>query len=106
MTLVQSKERKTFLHLLTVILFAFLFLEAASLVMLYNRVLNMHSVRDEIKLQIQSLETQSSELKDKIFKLTTSGNLKEIAVNMNLVEEKHPEYFEIDRVWGEFVSRY
>jgi hypothetical protein len=55
----------------------------------------------DLKGEYQNIQTESAELKDKIFSLLDTENLENFAQGRALVQEKNPQYLEVahDQKW-------
>ena len=68
--------------------------------MLYNNSVNFSHGLSEMKSEFQEVQAANVELKEKIFSVLDSINSKSIAVRHNLVQEKKPQYLEINTQWS------
>lgn len=105
MTFIQpKKEKNTFMFVVTA-LFALLLGGAVCLIVLYNRVVNLTYGVSTMKGEVQRIETETSELKGKLFALLDGNNLMEIAHEEGFVEERKPQYLEAQKPWGFALGR-
>ncbi|MEK7547119.1 MAG: hypothetical protein AAB536_03005 [Patescibacteria group bacterium] len=61
----------------------------------YNRSVNLEHEILAAELDIRKLQTEKSQLQDKIFALLDEVNLQKFSNNRNLIEEKNPQYLKI-----------
>jgi cell division protein FtsL len=100
MTTVQSDTTNTLLNRLLLVLVVLFIVCAISTVLLYNRYVNLSHGITEMKDSIRSLQTGNSEIKDKIFAMTSSENLAKFAVERGLVTDKQPQYLSAQTPWS------
>lgn len=107
MTFVQSKQQIHFLHILSGIVLTVLFLgNIAWLVVIYNKTINLHAAISKVNQDARSIEAQSAEIKDMMFRMLGSENLRNFATKRKLISEKNPKYLEVSSQWSAFASRY
>lgn len=74
------------------------------LIILYNSFVNMNQGAVQMKAQISGLQAQNAELKDKVFSFFDTQNLQNLAARRHLVQDKNPQYLEINPQWS-FASQ-
>jgi cell division protein FtsL len=97
MTIIQPNRKLSLMNILIIIFSGILFLSAASLVILYNYVVNFEHQAEVQRSEIKKIETDVSEIKEDLFNLLSSENLKKLAEQNGLVEEKSPGYLEFKK---------
>jgi hypothetical protein len=100
MTYIQPNKNHSTLNILLIFLGIGFFLGAVWLVILYNNSVNFSHGLSEMKSEFQEVQTVNVELKEKIFSVLDSLNSKSIAASHNLVQEKKPQYLEINTQWS------
>ncbi len=80
-------------------------LSAIWLVVLYNRMVNVTHGMENARAEIKTLQTQNSELQERIFTLFDNRNLLKLAEEKSLIKDRNPQYFEVDRQWS-LASQY
>ncbi|MGC8775860.1 MAG: hypothetical protein ACP5QN_00905 [Minisyncoccia bacterium] len=96
MTIIQPYKKVSIINVLILIFSILLVGSALLLVVLYNNVVNLEYKINSEKKEIKKIETEISEAKENLFNLLSAENLKKIANENGLIEEKNPEYFEIN----------
>lgn len=93
MTFFQPEERSLINYIIMALIAVSL---AASFMVIwaYNRSVNFGHEVSGAELSIRKIQTEKSQLQEKIFTLLNSTNVKNLS-NGNLVEEKNPQYLKI-----------
>lgn len=65
--------------------------------MLYNGFVNATHAVTSLTEQIQSIKARDAELKDTMLTLLSSSRLESLASSQSLVEERKPEYFQVQQ---------
>jgi cell division protein FtsL len=95
MTIVEPYKK---ISIINILIFVFSLLAvgvAILLIVLYNTVINFEHKISAAKLEMKKIETETAELKENLFNLLGSDNLKKVAEENGLVEDKNPEYFKL-----------
>jgi cell division protein FtsL len=95
MTIVQPYKKISILNILIFVFSLIAICFAILLIILYNNVINLEHKIGVTKLEIKKIETETAELKENLFNLLASDNLKKIAEENGLVQDKNPEYFKL-----------
>ncbi len=69
------------------------------LIFVYNQVVSISHEISSLKKEIEINQASTAELKEKIFDRYSSENVEQIIGQLNLVQEKNPEYFKIPEKW-------
>lgn len=69
------------------------------LIFVYNQVVNLNHEISSLKKEIESSQATTAELKEKVFGFYSSENVERAVIQLNLVQEKNPEYFKIPEKW-------
>ena len=69
------------------------------LIFVYNQVVSINHEISSLKKEIELNQAAIAELKEKVFSLYSSENVEYIIGQLNLVQEKNPEYFKIPEKW-------
>ncbi len=75
-------------------------IEIVSLVIFSNQPVNLRHEISKINLKIQGVENDNVEVKNKIFALFNDQNLADFSQTRALVQEKNPEYLEVNQKWA------
>jgi cell division protein FtsL len=94
MTIIASAKNDTTITLVIATLAALLLVSAATLVIFYNRSVNLSHALLERQEAIKEQQTRNSELQDGIFALLTKESMESIAARYGLVKERNPHYIE------------
>jgi cell division protein FtsL len=97
MTIIQPYKKLSLVNILLIIFSGILVLSAITLVIVYNYVVNFEHRVEIQRSEIKKVETDVSEIKENLFNLLSSENLKKLAEQNGLVEEKSPEYLELNK---------
>ena len=100
MTILQPHKKITLLTKLLIVLAIPLALEIVSLVILSNQTVNLRHEISKINLEIQKVENDNVEIEDKTFALFDNQNLADFSKTRALVQEKNPEYLEVNQKWA------
>ncbi|MBI2034020.1 MAG: hypothetical protein HYT13_02900 [Candidatus Liptonbacteria bacterium] len=100
MTILQPHKKITLLTKLLIVLAIPLALEIVYLVMLSNETVNLRHEISKINLEIQKVENDNVEIKDEIFSLFDNQSLADFSQTHALVQEKNPEYLEVNQKWA------
>lgn len=95
MTIVEPYKKISIINVLIFIFSLISVCVAILLIILYNNVINFENKISAAKLEIKKIETETAELKENLFNLLASDNLKKVAEENGLVEDKNPEYFKL-----------
>jgi cell division protein FtsL len=96
MTIIRPHQKFSLVDVLLFISLILLFFASLALVIIYNYVVNFENSILEKQKEIKKVETQIAESKENLFNLLSSENLKKIAEENGLIEEKNPEYVELN----------
>jgi cell division protein FtsL len=96
MTIIRPYQKFSLVDVLLFISLILLFFASLALVIIYNYVVNFENSILEKQKEIKKVETQIAESKEDLFNLLSSENLKKIAEENGLIEEKNPEYVELN----------
>jgi len=69
------------------------------LVVIYNNIVNMEHGISSMRQELKKAQAENIALKEGIFALFDSSKFNEI-IDVNLVQEKNPDYFEISQRWA------
>ena len=94
MTIIRPHQKFSLVDVLLFISLILLFFASLALVIIYNYVVNFENSILEKQKEIKKTETQIAESKENLFNLLSSENLKKLAEENGLIEEKNPEYVE------------
>lgn len=100
MTILRPHKKITLLTKLLIVLAIPLAIEIVSLVILSNQTVNLRHEISKINLEIQKVENDNVEIKDKIFALFNDQSLADFSQTRALVQEKNPEYLEVNQKWA------
>lgn len=95
MTIIQPQNKDALLNRILIVLVISSILAAFSLTFLYARSVNLNHGMSQVQKTLEKLETENSELKDKIFAVLDRSRLEKIAAERGLIKEKNPQYFQI-----------
>jgi cell division protein FtsL len=96
MTIIRPHQKFSLVDVLLFISLILLFFASLALVIIYNYVVNFENSILEKQKEIKKVETQIAESKENLFNLLSSENLKKLAEENGLIEEKNPEYIELN----------
>jgi cell division protein FtsL len=96
MTIIRPHQKFSLVDVLLFISLILLFFASLALVIIYNYVVNFENSILEKQKEIKKTETQIAESKENLFNLLSSENLKKLAEENGLIEEKNPEYVELN----------
>lgn len=68
------------------------------LVVIYNNIVDLRHDISSAKADFDALQAQNSELRSRVFALLDVSDLKESS--LGLVQDKNPEYLEINSKWS------
>ncbi len=102
MTFIQPNKNKSVLNRIFILLGIFTVLSSVSLVMLYNKTVNINHGLSQMKSELSDIQSQNLAVKSKIFNLINSSDPSSFG---GLVQEKNPEYIEVRPTWS-FASDY
>jgi len=97
MTIIRPYKKLFLINILLIIFSIILVLSAFTLVIFYNYTVNFEHKIEMQRSEIKKFETDISEMKKDLFNLLSFENLKKIAEQNGLVEEKNPEYLELNK---------
>mgnify|MGYP001614594193 CR=1 FL=1 len=100
MTILQPHKKITVLTRLLIVSVISLALEVVYLVMLSNQTVDLKHEISKVNSQIQQVENENVEIKDKILTLFDNQNLTDFIQAQGLVQEKNPEYLEVNEKWA------
>lgn len=106
MTIIKPYADKTFINKILMLVIGFLVLSAFWLVIIYNRAVNLTHSISQTKDNVEKLQTANAELKDKMFSLFKNDNLAAFTNNKQLIQDRAPQYLEVDERWSLAASRY
>lgn len=95
MTIIQPNKTGSYTNIVLAILAGVLTVFSVWLVVLYNRSVNLNHNISDLKAQIKNTETETAELKDRIFTILDTQALSRIAETEGLVKENSPRYLEV-----------
>ena len=99
MTIIQPDRANLLWNRILIGLAVFLLLAAVYLVWLYTRLVNLDHNLTQTKTEIQNLQTENSEFKDKIFTLFNESQLQTFATAHQLVLDRKPQYLTVNQTW-------
>lgn len=94
MTIIQPQPKSIFNKLL-LIMFLAVALASVVLIFLYNYAIDLDQKIKNIKYETKKIEDESVAIKDALFNALSSENLRKIAEENGLIEDKNPTYLEI-----------
>lgn len=100
MTFIQPNKNSNILNKILILFAVCLIFGGMALVALYNRVVNFEHGSGKMKAEFSALQSQNAEIKDKILKLLGAGGNQATLNNYNLIEDKKPQYLEINSKWS------
>ena len=100
MTILRPHKKITLLTKLLIVLVIPFALEIVFLVKLSNQTVNLRHEMSKINLEIQNAQNENVEIKDKIFTLFNNQNLADFSQTHGLVQDKNPEYLEVNQKWA------
>ena len=100
MTILRPHKKITLLTKFLIVLVIPLAIEIVFLVILSNQTVNLRHEISKINLEIQRVENDNVEIKDKIFALFNNQSLADFSQTRALVQEKNPEYLEVNQKWA------
>jgi len=104
MTFIQPPRSNNLLNKILLFLILGLIFGTYWLITLYSNSVGLtHGILD-MRSQISQIQTQNAELKNKVFSLLDSANLQNLAKDRQLIQEKNPQYLEVDKQWS-FASQ-
>lgn len=65
----------------------------------YNQIVNLSHELESRRQDIQKIQVQNADLKQRVYALVSFENLKKVARERNLVAEKNPRYLQMDSRW-------
>lgn len=95
MTIIHPHKTSPFINIILALLAGVLVVSSVWLVVLYNRSVNLDHNISSLKAQIKNMETETAELKDRIFTLLDTQALSRIAETEGLVKENSPRYLDV-----------
>ena len=95
MTIIHPHKTLPFINIIFTILAGILVVSSVWLVFLYNRSVNLDHDISGLKAQIKNTETETAELKDRIFTILDTQALSRIAETEGLVKEGNPKYLDV-----------
>lgn len=98
MTIIHPHKTLPFVHIFLMILAGVLVILSVWLVVLYNQSVNLDHNISSLKTQIKNTETETAELKDRIFTLLDTQTLSRIAETEGLIKEDNPKYLNVPPV--------
>lgn len=104
MTSIQPNKEKTLSVKIIALLGVTLLFGVIFLIALYNQTVNLEHEIKAARDEVQNIQAENAEYKDKIFNLLSAKNIESIAAERQLVKEKEPEYIQAHR-WA-VVSQY
>jgi len=100
MTFIQPNKNSGVLNKILAVLIVCSILGGVSLVILYNRIVNFNHGLSEAKAEFSSLQSQTADTKDKIFKLLDADRDSAAFKDHGLIEDKNPQYLEVNSKWS------
>ncbi len=100
MTIIRPGRQNVLLNRLLLILVALIIVSALYLVWLYVRLVNVNHGLTTARADLVRVETQSAELKEKIFGLLSGDKLQALAQAEGLVQDKEPQYLQASPSWS------
>ncbi len=95
MTFIQS-DKKSFIQYALFIIIGALIIVSFALIFLYNHSVDLEHSVSRAGADLQKLQTQTAELQDKIFTLSSDANLQKLSEERHFVKDKQPRYLEVD----------
>lgn len=105
MTFIQPHKNQSFLNKALFLLAIFAVFGVIWLITLYNKEVKLDHAVSQMNAEFQLVQSQNAELKDKIIKLSDSANSINLISRENLIQDKAPQYFEVNKQWS-FASQY
>lgn len=105
MTIFQPEKKNKTLTFALAGLICALSVGACALIGMYASVVSLEHDIAKTSRYIESLESNSSELRDEVFALSSGNRIGELAVQRGLITEREPRYVTIENVWSR-ASRY
>ena len=106
MTIIHPHKTSPFINIILMILAGILAVSSIWLVVLYNRSVNLDHNISSLKAQIKNMETETAELKDRIFTILDTQALSRIAETEGLVKERSPNYLNVPPVALPVIALY
>lgn len=99
MTFIQPTQHKNIWNILLVVLAIAVFSGTFWLVIAYNKVVNLSHDISSMKAQLDSIGAQNTARSNAMIATLSGNNLAHVAGAETLVQEKTPEYFQLDKKW-------
>jgi len=94
MTSIQPNKEKKFSWGLIALLGMPLIFGVVFLIASYNQIVNLEHEIKTSRAEVQNIQAENAESKDKIFNLLSAQNIEFLAAERKLVKEKDPEYIQ------------
>ena len=94
-----NKEKKTLTRLLFILAVPLLG-GVVGLVMLYNQTVNVQHAVDGLRADLQEIQTNNAELKERFFGLFDRASIEQFVQERNLIKERNPEYLTVKEQWA------
>jgi cell division protein FtsL len=95
MTFIKSTQDSGPINKILIALIGLLVITAVVLIIIYNRYVNLNHELSQIGDQINKIQTENAEFKEKIFAQFDDLRLTELATERGLVKDRNPEYIEV-----------
>ena len=96
MTLIQPNKDKNIFSILLMLSVVPLLTGVVWLIMIYNQTVNFNHSATSMKEELANVQTESADLKEKLFATLDTDNLQQVAADYQLVKDKNPQFLEID----------
>ncbi|MBU6500746.1 MAG: hypothetical protein KGJ89_03205 [Patescibacteria group bacterium] len=105
MTFIQPPKNKGFLNKIMALLAVSMALGVIWLIVIYNKSVTLDHNISQMNNEFQIIQSQNAELKDEIIKVADTKNSADLISQNNLIQDKNPQYFEINKQWS-LASQY
>jgi len=95
MTIIQPNKNKNQINLVISLLLLAIVVLISQGIYIYSQSVTLRYDTDKLEKNLRELEAQNAEIKNKIFTFFDPENIKRIAEEKGLIEEKNPQYIKI-----------
>ncbi len=99
MTFIKNRKEGFSLNKFLIIGVIPLVLGVVWLIILYNQIVNLNHEVSVMRSDIKNIEASTAELKEKTFAFFNTSALESLKSDRGLVEERKPEYFDLNAQW-------
>ncbi|MBI2623629.1 MAG: hypothetical protein HYW65_03585 [Candidatus Liptonbacteria bacterium] len=99
MTFIKPHNKKSILTIVLVCMIFGMVAGASSLVVAYNRFINVERSVSAFASRLQQQEARNAKLKSELLTLFDAAHLTAFAESRSLIREKHPAYLTVDAQW-------